>query len=99
LTLQNLALENIEVFMQSPLSLFTGGQTEKVGTLMIALRFTKDWAVLSANPPSSVGLGANDQNLLQRAPFHNAFIDLAFAFVRQVVTNDPELLHPTILSG
>ena len=77
MTLQNLALENMEVFMQSPLSLFTGGQTEKVGTLMIAFRFTKDWAVLSANPPSSAGLGANDQNLLQRAPFHNAFIDLA----------------------
>ena len=52
----------------------------KVGTLMITLLDSLRiglWAVLSANPPSSVGLGANDQNLLQRAPFHNAFIDLA----------------------
>src|ERR1700733_2365675 len=30
--------------------------------------------IIHEGAPSCVGLGANDQNLLQWAPFHNAFI-------------------------
>ena len=36
---------------------------------------TQYTGVIHEGAPSSAGLGANDQNLLQKAPFHNAFIN------------------------